>query len=146
MIVLDAKIITSKRVINAEDFWASNKGVQSTVLDNDEIVTEIQMPKPAPGVKSSFTKFALRKSIDFPIVNCAAAIGNKGAKICLNAVFNKPYRVTKAEKAITDKVIDDVNAEAAGDAAVSDAVGLNYNGYKIQIAREIVKRTVLGCR
>ncbi len=146
LIVLDAKIITSKRAIDAEDFWASNKGVQSTVLDNDEIVTEIQMPKPAPGVKSSFTKFALRKSIDFPIVNCAAAIGNKGAKICLNAVFNKPYRVTKAEKAITGKVIDDVNAEAAGDAAVSDAVGLNYNGYKIQIAREIVKRTVLGCR
>jgi NADPH-dependent glutamate synthase beta subunit-like oxidoreductase/CO/xanthine dehydrogenase FAD-binding subunit len=146
LIVLDAKIITSKRTINTEDFWAANKGIQSTLLDNDEIVTEIQLPKPVAGVKSSFIKFALRKSIDFPIVNCAAAIGNKTAKICLNAVFNKPYRVIKAENAIIGKIINEVNAEAAGTAAVSDAIGLNYNGYKIQIAKAMVKRTILACK
>jgi NADPH-dependent glutamate synthase beta subunit-like oxidoreductase/CO/xanthine dehydrogenase FAD-binding subunit len=146
LVVLDARIITSKKTIYAEDFWAANKGVQSTVLDNDEIVTEIQLPKPAKGIKSSFIKFALRKSIDFPIVNCAAAIGNKTAKICLNAVFNKPYRVTKAEKAIIGKTIDEVSAESAGVAAVSDAIGLNYNEYKVQIAKAMVKRTILACK
>jgi xanthine dehydrogenase YagS FAD-binding subunit len=146
LIVLGAKIVTSKRSINAEDFWAANKGIQSTVLENDEIVTEIQLPKPASQVKSSFIKFALRKSIDFPIVNCAAAIGDKSVKICLNAVFNKPYRVTKAENAIMDKTINEVNAEAAGAAAVSDAIGLNYNEYKIQIAKALVKRTILACK
>jgi NADPH-dependent glutamate synthase beta subunit-like oxidoreductase/CO/xanthine dehydrogenase FAD-binding subunit len=146
LIVLDAKIITSKRTIDAGDFWAANKGIRSTVLDNDEIVTEIQLPKLASGVKTSFKKFALRKSIDFPVVNCAAAIGNNTARICLNAVFNKPYRVVNAEKAITSKVIDEVNAEAAGAAAVSDAVSLNYNEYKIQIAKAMVTRTILACK
>ncbi len=146
LVVLDARIITSKRVINAEDFWAANRCVQSTVLDNDEIVTEIQLPELASGVKTAFSKFALRKSIDFPIVNCAAAIGNGMAKICLNGVFNKPYRVIKAEDAITGKVIDEVNAEAAGEAAVSDAKGLYYNGYKIQIAKAMVIRTILACK
>ncbi len=146
LMVLNARIITSKRVINAEDFWAANRGVQSTVLDIDEIVTEIQLPEPASGVKTAFTKFALRKSIDFPVVNCAAAIGNDRAKICLNAVFNKPYRVAKAEKAIIGKMINEVNAEAAGDAAVSDARGLYYNGYKIQIAKAMVTRTILACK
>ncbi|MFC1494877.1 FAD binding domain-containing protein [Thermodesulfobacteriota bacterium] len=146
LIVLDAKIITSKRTIDAGDFWAANKGIRSTVLDNDEIVTEIQLPKLGSGIKSSFTKFALRKSIDFPVVNCAAAIGNQTAKIYLNAVFNKPYRVTKAEKIIIGKVIDDVNAEAAGTAAVSDAVSLNYNEYKIHIAKAMVTRTILSCK
>jgi CO/xanthine dehydrogenase FAD-binding subunit len=146
LVVLDAKIVTSKRSINAEEFWAVNKGVQSTVLESDEIVTEIQLPRPAAGVKSAFIKFALRKSIDFPIVNCAAAIGGRTAKICLNAVYNKPYRVSKAENAIKGKPIDESNAEAAGAAAVSDAIGLNYNRYKIQIAKTMVKRAILACK
>jgi CO/xanthine dehydrogenase FAD-binding subunit len=146
LIVLDAKIITSKRSINAEEFWAVNKGVQSTVLENDEIVTEIQLPKLAAGVKCAFIKFALRKSIDFPIVNCAAAIGGRTAKICLNAVYNKPYRATKAENVIRGQTIDEANAEAAGAAAVSDAIGLNYNRYKIQIAKTMVKRAILACK
>ena len=146
LIVLNARIVTSKRIIAADNFWAANKGIRSTVLDTDEIVTEIQLPKLASGVKTSFIKFALRKSIDFPIVNCAAAIGSQSARICLNVVFNKPYRVVKAEKAITGKVIDEVNAEAAGVAAVTETISLNYNEYKIQIARELVKRTILACR
>jgi CO/xanthine dehydrogenase FAD-binding subunit len=146
LIVLDAKIVTSKRSIKAEEFWAANKGAQSTVLETDEIVTEIQLPRLAAGVKCAFIKFALRKSIDFPIVNCAAAIGGGTTRICLNAVYNKPYRATKAENAIKDKTIDDAAAEAAGAAAVSDAVGLNYNMYKIQIAKAILKRAILACK
>jgi NADPH-dependent glutamate synthase beta subunit-like oxidoreductase len=146
LIVLDAMIVTSKRTISAEEFWAANKGIQSTVLENDEIVTEIQLPQLASDVKCAFIKFALRKSIDFPIVNCAAAISNKTAKICLNAVYNKPYRASKAEAAIKGKAINEANAEAAGTAAISDAIGLNYNRYKIQIAKTMVKRAILACK
>jgi NADPH-dependent glutamate synthase beta subunit-like oxidoreductase/CO/xanthine dehydrogenase FAD-binding subunit len=146
LIVLDAKIVTTKRAINAEDFWAAGKGVQSTVLENDEIVTEVRLPKPAAGVRSAFIKFALRKSIDFPIVNCAAAIGGKTTRICLNAVYNKPYRVSKAEAFINGKPINESNAEAAGAAAVSDAIELGYNKYKIQIAKTMVKRAILACK
>jgi hypothetical protein len=54
--------------INAEEFWTV-KIPRSTVLENDEIVREIQVPAPASGVKSAYVKFALRSSIDFPIVN-----------------------------------------------------------------------------
>jgi xanthine dehydrogenase YagS FAD-binding subunit len=69
LIALDATIITSKREIAAEDFWTV--GIpNSTILEKDEIVTEIQIQTPASGVKSAFLKFALRTSIDFPIVNC----------------------------------------------------------------------------
>ena len=146
LIVLDAIIVTSKRTINAEEFWTTGKGVQSTILENDEIVTEIQLPTLPAGTKCSFIKFALRKSIDFPIINCAAAIGGKTAKICMNAVYNKPYRATKAEDFIKGKTINEPAAEAAGDAAVSDAVGLYYNKYKIQIAKTMVKRAILACK
>ena len=145
LIVLDARFITTKRTISAEEFWSANKGIRSTVLENDEVVTEIQIPELAAGVKCAFIKFALRKSIDFPIVNCAAAIGSQTARICLNAVYNIPYRATRAENVIKGKKIDEASADAAGAAAVSDAVGLYYNKYKIQIAKTLVKRAILAC-
>ena len=151
LVALDARIITSKRTIKADEFWAGDKVIKSTVLENDEIVTEIQIPAPAAGLKSAFIKFALRKSIDFPIVNCAAAIESKGgvvksARICLNAVYSKPYRVTKAEDAIKGKLINEIHAEAAGVAGVADAIALPYNNYKIQIAKTLVKRAILACQ
>jgi xanthine dehydrogenase YagS FAD-binding subunit len=144
LVALNAKIVTSKRTINAEEFWTV-KMPRSTVLDNDEIVTEVQVPEPASGVKSAFVKFALRSSIDFPIVNCAAAIGGGTARICLNAVYNKPYRTTKAEESIAGKRIDVASAQAAGTAAVTEAKALTMNKYKIQVAAGMTKKAILAC-
>ena len=151
LVALDARIITSKRTVKADEFWAGDKVIKSTVLENDEIVTEIQIPAPAAGLKSAFIKFALRKSIDFPIVNCAAAIETHGgivksARICLNAVYCKPYRAQLAENAILGKTINEVTAEAAGSAAIANATTLPYNNYKIQIAKTLVKRAILACQ
>jgi len=146
LVALNAKIKTNKRLIEAEKFWDMVKP-GSTVLATDEIVTEIQIPKPAKGMKSSFIKFAIRKSIDFPIVNCAAMVGRKDARICLNAVHNKPYRPLESEKLIKGKTINEKNANAAGAAAVAKAKALpgDRNKWKIQIARTMVKRAILAC-
>lgn len=145
LVALDAKLATSAgRMIPAEDFWEVKKP-RSTVLEDDEIVTEIQVPEPAADVKSAFVKFALRKSIDFPVVNCAAAIGNGTSRICLNAVYNNPHRATGAEALIADQAIDETSAESAGDAAVQNCIALPMNKWKIQIAKVMVKRAVLAC-
>jgi len=146
LVALDAKIRTNRRLIPAENFW--NMAIPgSTVLEADEIVTAIEIPAPADGVKSAFIKFAIRKSIDFPIVNCAAAIGAGKARICLNAVYNKPWRAEKAEEAIRGKAITEESAEAAGAAAVEAAKTLpgDRNKWKIQIAKTMVKRAILAC-
>ncbi len=149
LVALNATIVTNKREIAADDFWdVATPG--STVLDEDEIVTEIQIPEPAG--KSAFIKFAIRKTIDFPVVNCAAMVGGGEARICLNAVYNLPVRATAAEEAMAGATIDEANAEAAGEAAVTGASGFPANGsnpgnkYKIQIAKTLVKRTILACQ
>ena len=145
LVALNAKMKTNKRVIEAEQFWnLTAVVVGSTVLAGDEIVTEIQVPTPAAGSKSAFLKFALRKSIDFPIVNCAVLVNGGAARICLNAVGPKPYRATKAEEAIAGKAINEANAEAAGAAITGDAVVLSGNRWKVQIAKTMVKRTLLA--
>ena len=146
LVALDAQIRTNRRLIPAENFWdAAIPG--STVLAADEIVTAIEIPAPDNGVKSAFIKFAIRKSIDFPIVNCAAAIGSGKARVCLNAVYNMPLRATKAEEVMTGKAITEENADAAGAAAVEAATTLpgDRNKWKIQIARTMVKRAILAC-
>jgi len=146
LVALNAKIKTNKRLIEAEEFW--DMAVPgSTVLAVDEIVTEIQIPAPAAGSKSAFIKFAIRKSIDFPIVNCAVSVAGGDARICLNAVYNKPFRPTAAEESIRGKNIDETTAEAAGAAAVQSARALpgDRNKWKIQIAKTMVKRALLAC-
>jgi xanthine dehydrogenase YagS FAD-binding subunit len=143
LVALNASVVTSSRTIAIDDFFAFN-GEKTTVLADDEIVTEIQVPTPAAGTKSAFVKFAIRKSFDFPVVNCAAAIGGGAARICLNAVFVNPLRVTGAEDAIAGQTINEANAAAAAEEIPATTV-LPNNGYKVQIAKTMVKRAILGC-
>jgi len=149
LVALNARVLTSKRTIHAEDFFQVDVG-KTTVLDPDEIVTEIHVPRPPKSSRSVFLKFAIRKSIDFPIVNCAAMIGTSSgkvtaARICLNAISVKPYRAEKAEAALLNRRINEKLAEAASIAALSDAKPMKRNGYMVQIARVLVKRAILAC-
>jgi len=149
LLALTASIVTSKRTIPAAEFFAAS-GEKTTVLADDEIVTEIQVPAPAAGTKSAYQKFALRKSIDFPIVGAAVVISASDARICLAGVHNLPRRVTAAEDAIKGKAINVANAEAAGAAAVTGANALPAtqgpgNKYMLQIAKVMVKRAILAC-
>jgi xanthine dehydrogenase YagS FAD-binding subunit len=143
LMALNAKVVTNKRTIEAENLF-DVKVASNTVLAVDEIIKEIQVPAPPAGAKSAFLKLAIRKSIDFPIVNCAVMVGGGAPRICLNAVAPKPYRATKAEAAIAGKPINEANAEAAGAAAVEDARPLTATKYKVQIAKTLVKRALLA--
>ena len=44
------------------------------------------------------------------------------------------------------KQINEATAEAAGVAAVANAIALPYNKFKIQIAKTMVKRVLLACK
>jgi NADPH-dependent glutamate synthase beta subunit-like oxidoreductase len=147
LIALEAKVKTTRRVIEAEKLFAA--GVEkTTVLNDDEIILEFQIPKPDANTKSKFMKFALRKSIDFPVVNCASQLEIleglvSKARICLNAVYAVPYRAITAEESIVGKPVNELNAEAAADKAIEAICTLSENRYKAQIARTLVKRTIL---
>ncbi len=149
LIALGAQIKTSRRIIDAEDFFSVGVNT-STVLQEGEMVLEVRVPKPRNGATSTFIKFAIRKSIDFPVVNCAAALDIddgivKSARICLNSVYGLPMRVTAAEQYLVGKKIDQATAEQAADAGMKGSFALLSNRYKIQIARTLVKRAILAC-
>lgn len=139
LVALGATMVTTKRELAAEDFFHIN-GVRSCALDEDEVLTHIVVPK-APA--SAFRKFALRKSIDFPVVNCAVAQRADGAvRVALGGVYPSPVRSPEAEAAVAGGVNEE-SAAAAGDAAVKSARPLPKNEYKVEIVRTVVKRTLL---
>ncbi len=147
LIALSAEAKTTKRVVALEDFFDALTG---TILDPDEIVTEVRVPSPAAGTKSAYLKFGLRKAIDFAIVSVACVLTVEGgvckdARIVLGGVAPIPWRSKSAEDAIEGKHLGETTAEAAGSAAVAKASALPNNKYKAQIAKTLVARAILAC-
>jgi len=150
LIALNANIKTTQRTIKADKFFQVDVS-KTTVLAQDEFVTQIQIPTMPKNSKSTYLKFALRNSIDFPIVSCAARLTTvdnqvKDAGICLNAVYIKPYRALKAEKYMLGKKINKTNAGKAAEAVVADAQPLGDNTYMVQLAKVIIKRAIMACK
>lgn len=150
LIALNATVQTSKREIPIDEFFSAERGAQSTVLDRDEIVTGIFVPRQVPASASAFMKIAFRKSIDFALVNCAAAVTVDdgtvvSARICLNGVYNNPLRCEASEAALVGKPLTEKTAQEAGELAVAKAKPLLLNGYKVPMAKTIVVDTLMEC-
>lgn len=150
LIALNSVIKTTKREIPIDEFFSAENGAGSTILDRNEIVTEIFVPAPAKDTKSSFIKIAYRKSIDFALVNCSSSITFSNetvakARICLNGVHNNPRRCQEAEALLIGKKLTEETAQLAAEAAVADAKPLFQNLYKVQLAKTSVHDALLGC-
>ncbi|MCL2141098.1 MAG: FAD binding domain-containing protein, partial [Dehalococcoidia bacterium] len=122
LVALDAKINTNKKTWDAEDFFYT-EGEQINSLEKGEFVTSIEVPALASGTKSTYLKFAFRRSFDFPLVSCAAVVTVSGgsvsdASIVLGGVHNRPRIAEDAEESIVGKSISAANAAAAGEAGV----------------------------
>lgn len=148
LVALGARIATTKRTIKADDFFDAS-AVSSTVLEPDEIIKEIRVPKPPAGTRQKYEKFTLRKPIDFAIVSVASLMNVKDgvckdARIVLGAVAPAPLRAYRAEKAVRGCRVDGKSASDAAEAAVADAMPLDMNGYKIKITRALVRRAIMG--
>ncbi len=148
LVALEACIITTRRNLAAQDFFAPTAH-RTNVLEPDELIREIRVPRPPRGARQSYVKFTLRKPIDFALVSVATVIAVKdgvcrGARITLGAVAPAPYRARAAEDAIIGRAIDERAAADAAALALSEAKPLAMNGYKAEIARTLVRRSILG--
>ncbi|HTY23318.1 MAG TPA: FAD binding domain-containing protein [Desulfomonilaceae bacterium] len=148
LIALDARIVTTKRSLLAEVFFTAT-ATSSTVLEADELIKEIRIPKPPVGAKQAYEKFTLRKPIDFAIVSVASVlrVDNgvcKDARIVLGGVAPEPVRVRNAEELIKGRAVDKDMAEEAANHALAGAKPLKMNHYKVEIAKALMKRAILG--
>jgi NADPH-dependent glutamate synthase beta subunit-like oxidoreductase len=148
LVALDARIVTTKRTVAAEDFFKAS-ATCSTVLDLDELIKEIQIPKTPAGALQKYDKFTLRKPIDFAIVSVASMLTTtdhvcKDVRIVLGGVAPEPIRAKRAEDVIKGRSIDGKIATEAAKAAVEGATPLTMNEYKVEITKALVRRVLLA--
>ena len=118
------------------------------LLETDEIITEIIVPKPRKNTRQKFLKFAIRKTIDFAIVSVAAVSNVEGdtiadTSIVLGGVAPAPFRAAFAEDMLRAKRLTPELAEEASLAALSKAKPLRENAYKLPIVRILIKRAIV---
>ncbi len=155
MVALEAQMVIrsadGERVVNAEDYFIG-PGMditRMTVLQPGELLTAIRIPSTWAGAQHYFEKVRDRPVWDFPLVNIASVkVVNGGTiermRVALNGVAAHPWRLAEVEAAVAGKPADESTAEMAGAMAVEGAVPLRYNGYKVPLMRNLVKRAIRG--
>lgn len=150
LIALKAKIKAAStrgyRTIPLDSFF---RGYLETVLETDEILTEIALPYPAAGTGSSYIKESVRFG-ERAIASVATSVTIRGrkikeARITLGSIAATPLRASEAEKLLYNIEIEGNLGKAIAAASeeaqpVSDLEGSRE--YKKQIIRVITKKAL----
>jgi xanthine dehydrogenase YagS FAD-binding subunit len=119
-----------------------------TVLERDELIVEVDVPALAFAVNSRYRKVRERASFAFALVSVAAALDVadgvvRDARIAFGGLAHKPWRAHAAEEALRGSAADESAFGAAADAELSRAEPLRDNGYKVELARNTLVRTLV---
>jgi aerobic carbon-monoxide dehydrogenase medium subunit len=148
LLALDASFVvqgpSGTRTVPASSFF---RGIFETALEPGELLTEIQVPKPAVPLAWSFQKFT-KRAIDWAIVGVAVqgstgqGSAGQSAAIALINMGSTPLRASAAEAALARGASID---EAAALAAEGTSAGSDIHAskaYREHLARVLVKRAL----
>jgi xanthine dehydrogenase YagS FAD-binding subunit len=155
LIALDAKMVVrtpkGEKVVDAENYFIgpSIDITKMTILKPGDLLTSIRIPGTWAGAQFYFEKVRDRNVWDFPLVNVASAMTMSGntiqrIRIAVNGVAAHPVRLTAVEAAVTGKQRSEETADMAGQLAIQGAEPLQYNGFKVPLLRNLVKRAIRG--
>jgi xanthine dehydrogenase YagS FAD-binding subunit len=139
-----------QRSVALEDFHVppSDDYRKETRLHPGEIVTEVELPPPAEGLRSSYRKVRARQSWDFALCGVALAVVFKGeqvrkARVFLSGVAPVPWRCKEVEEVVTGSRLDGGTVREAAEAAVRKAKPLEQNAYKVPLLRGLIEEQLL---
>ncbi|HXN26536.1 MAG TPA: xanthine dehydrogenase family protein subunit M [Candidatus Acidoferrales bacterium] len=155
LIALDAKFVLrtpqGESVVDAEDYFVG-PDIDITrlhILRPGDLLTAIRIPSAWAGAQFYFEKVRDRNVWDFPLLNVASAMVVSGGqieriRIAVNGAAARPLRLKSVENAVVGKPPNAATGEMAGKMAVQGALPLQFNGYKIPLMRNLVKRSIGG--
>lgn len=128
-------------------------GPGQTVLNHDEVLTEVTLPPPLPNTGSLYIKHSPRGAMDIATVGVAAAVtvdGRSGvcadARIALGAVAPTPVRARAAEELLRGQRPDAELLRAAAELAMSQAAPIDdvrgTAGYRREMVGVLTRRTL----
>jgi xanthine dehydrogenase YagS FAD-binding subunit len=120
-----------------------------TDLREGEIITAIDLPKSAEGVRSHYLKLRDRNSYAFALVSVAVVLQMKStgevqaAQIALGGVAHKPWRATEAERMLVGHVLHKERVRAAAEQELKAAKPHSGNAFKVELAKRAIVRAVM---
>ena len=156
LMALDAKLALlstrGERIVPLSDFYT---GVRKTVMEPDEVVTDIFFDAPGPDTQTYFTRMILRKTVAISVTNVSVVLNFDGdkikqANITLGAAAPTNIHADAAEdylegKSLTDAIIAEASRLAAeATRPISDLRGsAEYRKYMIEV---LAKRGLTAIR
>ena len=130
---------------------AGKDHTRETVVEANELLTEILLPPPAAGAASTYRKLRARGAWDFALVGAAVVVGLNGkkithARVVLSGVAPVPWRAPAVEKELVGHELTDGLIERAAQKAGVGASPLSDNAYKVALARGAVMEALSEVR
>ncbi len=144
LLVYEAKIkiidnTLKESILDLKDFFI---GPKKTLLNQEQLLTEIIIKKPSPTTSSAYYKFMKRGAMDLANVGVAVNLNLNGeiitdAKIGLTTVAPTPIRAFKTENFLKDKIFSEEILYQAGEIAkdecspITDIRGIDWHKRKV---------------
>ena len=137
-----------EKLVPLEGFFV---GPGQTILGQDHLLTEIQIPKMLPHSGGAYLKQKRRQGADLAVVGVAALVVMqeeilKDIKIALGAVAPTPMRARKAEEILRGRKLDQKLLEKSGHAASDEAKPIDdirgSADYRKQLVAVLTKRAI----
>jgi xanthine dehydrogenase YagS FAD-binding subunit len=152
---LDASMVLARkggeRVVPAAKYFVGPAVdiLHMTALAPGEILTEVHVPSTWAGAAFHFEKVADRAAWDFALLSIAAAFRMDGeriaaARLVMGAAACVPWRLPAVEKALVGGARDTATADKVATLASGGATTLKYNGYKLPLMENLIRRAVRG--
>lgn len=137
------------RSIALKDFYLlpGSTPEKENVLEPGELITHVTLPGPGSGTRSHYLKLRDRAQYEFALASAAVVAQMHGrhiarVRIALGGVGTRPWRCMEAEKALEGREATTENFRKAAEAAMAGAKPLKYNGFKIELAKRAIVRTL----
>jgi xanthine dehydrogenase YagS FAD-binding subunit len=117
--------------------------IQSHVVRFNEILTEVVLPPPKPGLRASFEKLRPRGVWDFAMASLALSLqvrdnSIEDARVVFGGIAGKPLRERTVENFLKGKALSADLGDPAVAIALQNAAPLKYNATKIDMAKGLL--------
>jgi xanthine dehydrogenase YagS FAD-binding subunit len=153
LVALDAELRLrgplGERTLSVEEFFTlpQENHRQETQLGTDELILSIHIPTLPQNTKGIYLKAMDRKVWAFALVGVAARLTMQedavtDARLVLTGVAPVPWRLHAAEQQLTGSRLDVSAIAQVAELALSEACPLQHNGYKVPLARNLIRRAL----
>lgn len=131
-----------ERRVKLEDFILGNR---KNVMESDEMITKVFIPKPAPHSRSEYGHIGLRRAMEIDCANMTVNITLeddkktiKDVKMVMGSVAPKPLVSEKAPQILIGKALDEELIQKVGEAAQSEAKPISDIRASAEYRRDVI--------